>query len=450
MEEKKASPGAGADLAERFLERVKSRDCQVGVLGLGYVGLPLCLAFAEAGFRALGFDVDAKKVEILAAGGSYIEHMDAGRLNAAIEGGRLAATADFDLLGEPDVLLICVPTPLDRYLQPNLEYVVETARQIGRRLRPGQLVVLESTTYPGTTDELVQPILEQSGLACGRDFFLAFSPEREDPGNPNFGTTAIPKVMGGVDQTSGRLAEAVYRDVFTGTVRVSHSRVAEASKLTENIFRAVNIALVNELKVVYDAMGIDVWEVIDAAASKPFGFMRFTPGPGWGGHCIPVDPFYLSWKAREFGQRARFIELAGEINVMMPHYVIGKLHHALNRHGKPLQGAKVLVIGIAYKPDIADPRESPAFEILELLLSMGAAVSYHDPHIPKAPRMRTWPDLPALRSVELEPTTVKEQDAILIVTNHSSIDYAALAANAQLVVDTRGVYRAGEKNVIKA
>lgn len=438
------------DTAELFLSRVASRECRVGVLGLGYVGLPLGLAFAEAGFPALGFDVDKAKVATLEAGGSYIEHMDAGRLRAAMDAGRLAATADFDRLAEPDVLLICVPTPLDRYLQPNLEYVVATAEQIGRRLRRGQLVVLESTTYPGTTDELVLPILERSGLRCGEDFFLAFSPEREDPGNQKFGTTAIPKVMGGVDPVSGRLAEAVYRDVFSGTVLVSHARVAEASKLTENIFRAVNIALVNELKVVYDAMGIDVWEVIDAAASKPFGFMRFTPGPGWGGHCIPVDPFYLSWKAREFGQRARFIELAGEINVMMPHYVIGKLHHALNRHGKPLQGSKVLVIGIAYKPDIADPRESPAFEILELLLSMGAVVSYHDPHIPKAPRMRTWPDLPALESVELEPEHVAAHDAVLIITNHSSVDYAQLAQNARLIVDTRGVYRGGEKNVVKA
>lgn len=441
---------AAADLPANFLARVASRDCVVGVLGLGYVGLPLGLAFAEAGFPAIGFDVDAKKVATLEAGGSYIETMDAGRLRAAIEQGRLRATADFDRLSEPDVLLICVPTPLDRYLQPNLEYVVNTAEQISRRLRRGQLVVLESTTYPGTTDELVQPILERSGLVCGKDFFLAFSPEREDPGNQQFGTTAIPKVMGGVDEISGTLAEAVYRDVFTGTVKVSHSRVAEASKLTENIFRAVNIALVNELKVVYDAMGIDVWEVVDAAASKPFGYMKFTPGPGWGGHCIPVDPFYLSWKAREFGQRARFIELAGEINVMMPHYVIGKLQRALNKRGKPLSGAKLLVIGIAYKPDIADPRESPAFEILELLLESGAKVSYHDPHIPVAPKMRTWPDLPPLESVDIDAENVGSQDAVLVITNHSSIDYAALARSAQLIIDTRGVYRDGEANVVKA
>ena len=446
----KVDASDGAQLPELFLARVAGRDCKVGVLGLGYVGLPLGLAFAEAGFAALGFDVDAGKVATLEAGGSYIETMDAGRLRAAMAGGRLAATADFDRLAEPDALLICVPTPLDRYLQPNLSYVVKTAEEIARRLRRGQLVILESTTYPGTTEELVKPILEKSGLSCGEDFFLAFSPEREDPGNTKFGTTAIPKVMGGVDEISGRLAEALYQDVFTGTVRVSHAKVAEAAKLTENIFRAVNIALVNELKVVYDAMGIDVWEVIDAAASKPFGFMRFTPGPGWGGHCIPVDPFYLSWKAREFGQRARFIELAGEINVMMPHYVIGKLHHALNRHGKPLQGSKVLVIGIAYKPDIADPRESPAFEILELLLSMGAVVSYHDPHIPKAPKMRTWPDLPPLESVDPEPEKIAAQDAVLIVTNHSAVDYRELARHAALIVDTRGVYRGGEPNVVKA
>lgn len=446
----KGLEGDGGEQVAEFLARVAARECRIGVLGLGYVGLPLAMAFAEAGFKALGFDVDAKKVATLASGGSYIDTMDADRLRAAIEKGDLSATTDFDRLGEPDVLLICVPTPLDRYLQPNLEYVVNTGEQISRRLRRGQLVVLESTTYPGTTEELLKPILEKSGLVCGRDFFLAFSPEREDPGNQKFGTTAIPKVMGGVDGPSGVVAEAVYRDVFTGTVKVSHARVAEASKLTENIFRAVNIALVNELKVVYDAMGIDVWEVIDAAASKPFGFMKFTPGPGWGGHCIPVDPFYLSWKAREYGQRARFIELAGEINVMMPHYVVEKLHLALNRQGKPLSGSRVLVIGIAYKPDIADPRESPAFEILELLLSRGAVVTYHDPHIPKAPRMRTWPDLPQLESVELEAERVQGEDAVLIITNHKAVDYGFLAKHAKLIVDTRGVYRGGEENVVKA
>jgi UDP-N-acetyl-D-glucosamine dehydrogenase len=311
-------------------------------------------------------------------------------------------------------------------------------------------VVLESTTYPGTTDELVKPILEQSGLACGQDFQLAFSPEREDPGNLQFGTTGIPKVVGGLTPEATELGLALYRDVFAGVVRVSSARVAEAAKLTENIFRAVNIALVNELKMVYDAMGIDVWEVIDAAATKPFGFMRFTPGPGWGGHCIPVDPFYLSWKAREFGQRPRFIELAGEINVMMPRFVVDKLQRALNRHAKPLSGSRILVVGIAYKPDIADPRESPAFEILELLLEQGADVSYHDPFIPRAPSMRTWPHLPPMESVPLDAATVESQDAVLIITNHSGIDWPALASHAKLIVDTRGIYREGGDNIVRA
>lgn len=435
---------------DTFLRRLAAREAKVGVIGLGYVGLPLGLAFAEAGFRVLGFEIDAAKVEALAAGRSYVDHLDTARVAAMVAAGRLEATTDFVRLDEPDAVLICVPTPLDVYQQPNLDYVRTTVEAIARRLRQGQLVILESTTYPGTTDELVRPILDRTGLALGADYFLAFSPEREDPGNRQFTTTTIPKVVGGVDRASGDLAVALYQAVFGQTVRVPTARIAEASKLTENIFRAVNIALVNELKVVYDAMGIDVWDVIDAAATKPFGFMRFTPGPGWGGHCIPVDPFYLSWKARAFGQRARFIELAGEINVQMPRYVVEKLQRALGHQGKPLQGSKVLVIGIAYKPDIADPRESPAFEVFEHLLEHGAVVGYHDPYIPKAPRMRTWPDLPALESLPLNPETVASHDAILIVTNHSGIDFAMVAREAKLVVDTRGIYREGGANIVRA
>ena len=435
---------------EELLQRIEAKGSAVGVLGLGYVGLPLGLAFAEAGFPVLGFDIDQRKVEVLEAGECYIEHMDLDRLRAMLDGGRLAATADFDRLSEPDVLLICVPTPLSRNREPNLAYVENTTKKIARRLRPGQLVVLESTTYPGTTEELVLPLLETSGLTCGEDFYLAFSPEREDPGNLEFGTTGIPKVVGGVGERASVLAQAVYQDVFAGVVPVSSARVAEASKLTENIFRAVNIALVNELKVVFDAMDIDVWEVLDAADTKPFGFMRFTPGPGWGGHCIPVDPFYLSWKAREFGQRARFIELAGEVNVEMPRYVVSKVQGALNERGKPMQGSRVLLLGIAYKPDIADPRESPAFEILELLMDLGCDVSYHDPHIPVAPKMRTWPDLPPMQSVPLSADTLAHQDAVLLVTNHSSVDYEVVAEHAPLVVDTRGVYRDERANVLKA
>jgi UDP-N-acetyl-D-glucosamine dehydrogenase len=343
-----------------------------------------------------------------------------------------------------------VPTPLDRYRQPNLDYVEKTVREIAQRLRPGQLVILESTTYPGTTDELVKPILDRSGLVCGEQYFLAFSPEREDPGNLEFGTTGIPKVVGGLGQTACDLAEAVYKDVFAGTVPVSSTRVAEATKLTENIFRAVNIALVNELKVVFDSMDIDVWEVLDAAATKPFGFMRFTPGPGWGGHCIPVDPFYLTWKAREYGQTARFIELAGEVNVEMPRYGVGKLQAALNDRGLAMRGAKVLILGLAYKPDIADPRESPAFEILELLLHLGVEVAYHDPFIPVAPSMRTWPDLPPLESVPLDAATLEAQQAVLVITNHRSVDYDLVFEHSPLVVDTRGVYRQTADKLIKA
>ncbi len=423
------------------LRRIVEHRSQVGILGLGYVGLPLGLAFAESGFCVLGFDVDATKVDVLSRKQCYIEHLEVSRIEQAVDAGRFAATADFDRLGEPDVLLICVPTPLDSQQQPNLHYVEATAEAIARQLRPGQLVVLESTTYPGTTEELIKPLLEASGLVCGEDFFLAFSPEREDPGNLEFGTTGIPKVVGGLGRQASQLAAALYKDVFTGVVEVSSPQVAEASKLTENIFRAVNIALVNELKVVFDAMDIDVWEVLDAAATKPFGFMRFTPGPGWGGHCIPVDPFYLSWKAQQFGQEARFIELAGKVNIEMPHYVLNKLEAALVAQGKELAGSRILVLGIAYKPDIADPRESPAFEIIDLLLQRQVEVSYHDPHIPVAPTMRTWPDLPAMESVPLDAATLAAHDGVLIVTNHSSVDYRALAAQAPLIVDTRGVYR---------
>ncbi len=431
-----------------------ARDYRVGVIGLGYVGLPLGLAFADGGFPVLGFDVDEAKVEALSAGRSYIEHLDGEQLARNLGSGRFEATSDFDRLVEADALLICVPTPLDRHREPDLSYVEETVRQIGRRLRHGQLVVLESTTYPGTTEELVLPILAAGGraaggLTLGAGFFLAFSPEREDPGRAD-PTISIPKVVGGAEPESTALANALYAQVFEAVVPVSSTRVAEASKLTENIYRAVNIALVNELKVVYDAMGVDVWEVLDAADTKPFGFKRFNPGPGWGGHCIPVDPFYLSWKAREFGLRARFIELAGEVNVEMTRYVLAKLFEALNARGKPVRGSRILVIGLAYKPDVADPRESPAFEIIDRLVELGAEVAYHDPLIPEAPAMRTWPDLPPMDSVDLDRETVAGQDAVLIVTHHTRVDYQALAEHASLIVDTRGIYRQPAANVVRA
>jgi len=449
-----AAPTTGAALppaAAGLAAAIAKRRATVGVVGLGYVGLPLALTFAEAGFPVLGFDVDAAKVEQLGRGESYVDHAPAARLAPLVAAGKLAASADFDRLGEADALLLCVPTPLTPQREPDVSYVVATARAAAATLRRGQLVVLESTTYPGTTDELLRGELEASGLVCGQNFFLAYSPEREDPGNACYGTADIPKVVGGVDAASGDLAEALYAAALkAGVVRVSSARAAEATKLTENVFRGVNIALVNELKMVYDRMGIDVWEVLDAAETKPFGFMRFNPGPGWGGHCIPVDPFYLSWKAREYGASARFIELAGEINVAMPQYVVGKLQGALNERGKPVKGSKVLVLGLAYKKDVADPRESPAFEILDLLLGLGAEVSYHDPHIPVAPAMRSWPDLPEMRSVELTAEVLGEVDAVVVVTDHSSVDYARVRRLVPLVIDTRGVFRDHSSSLVPA
>jgi UDP-N-acetyl-D-glucosamine dehydrogenase len=429
---------------------IRGHSALVGIVGLGYVGLPLALAFIEKGFSVLGFDVDQAKVDALGRAESYIKHLDGGRLAAAVATGRLSASADFSRLGEPDALLICVPTPLTPQREPDMSYVVSTAKAIAKTLRPGQLVVLESSTYPGTTDELLRKILETPSLRAGHEFFLAFSPEREDPGNKHFGTTTIPKVVGGFDALSGDLAQLLYDQVITRTVRVSTARAAEATKLVENIFRAVNIALVNELKMVFDRMGIDVWEVLDAASTKPFGFMRFNPGPGWGGHCIPLDPFYLSWKAREYGIAPRFIELAGEVNVEMPAYVVGKVQSALNDRGKAVKGSRVLVLGIAYKKDIDDPRESPAFEVIERLLHLKADVSYHDPHIPHAPRMRTWPDLPPLSSVPLTEHALAASDAVVLVTDHAAVDYDLVARAASLVVDTRGVFREPRANVVKA
>ena len=609
--------------ASNLLSKITSHSAVVGIVGLGYVGLPLAIAFAEKGFPVLGFDVDGHKVDAIGRGESYIKHLDGGRLADVVKAGTLTATTDFDRLSEPDAVLICVPTPLTPQREPEMCFVEGTAGEIAQRLRPGQLVVLESTTYPGTTDELVRGILEKGDLRCGETFFLAFSPEREDPGNPNYGTTTIPKVIGGVDPVSGDLAEALYAQAIKRTVRVSSARTAEATKLTENIFRAVNIALVNELKIVYDRMGIDVWEVLDAAESKPFGFMRFNPGPGWGGHCltgdqwvrvrghglhglyrfeqlyrllrrdceavitrgglyletpglqtlavdpetckpgwfpvltlyrgafrgkgvrvmteggqtveatdqhpfleiqdhgletvparalragmrlpavcerredtarpgerigativletedttisghvysleverarsfttnggivvhncIPLDPFYLAWKAREHGLNTKFIELAGEVNIRMPHWVIEKLQLALNNHGKPVKGSKILVLGLAYKKDIDDPRESPAFELIDALLGLGADVSYHDPHIPEAPRMRSWPDLPPMTSQPLTAEMLATTDAVLIATNHSTVDYDLVATHAPLIIDTRGVYRQRRQNVVKA
>ncbi len=439
-----------SETALELRDRILSKETVVGVIGLGYVGVPLALTFVEAGFKVLGFDVDMGKIERLNAGASYIDHIDSERIAQARAVARFEATIDAERLGEADVILICVPTPLDSQREPDMTYVRTSAETIAANLRKGQLIILESTTYPGTCEELLVPILEQrSGLSFGEDFFVAYSPEREDPGNPDFGTRTIPKVVGGVDVESGDLAARLYELVVVEIVQVANARTAEATKLLENIFRAVNIALVNELKLVFERMQIDVWEVLDAAETKPFGFMRFDPGPGWGGHCIPIDPFYLSWKARQHGLEPRFIELAGEVNIAMPKYVVERLRQALDS-AESLAGRRILLLGLAYKPDVADPRESPTFEILSLLDAEGAEVDYHDPYFPEAPRMRSWKELPDKRSVELDAETLAGYDAVIVVTHHSSIDYERVRRHARLVIDTRRALPADSSNVVRA
>jgi UDP-N-acetyl-D-glucosamine dehydrogenase len=435
---------------DKLLAKFAKHDATVGVIGLGYVGLPLALAFAEKGFKAIGLDIDESKIELLEQGRCYIHHIADAKVKAAVESRRFSASSDFGRLAECDAIMICVPTPLTETRDPDLSYVESTAKQIAKTLRPGQLVILESTTYPGTTDELLRGILERTGLISGRDFYLAFSPEREDPGNAHYSTTTIPKVVGGCDRDAGDLAELLYTQVIGKVVRVSSATTAEATKITENVFRAVNIALVNELKVVYERMGIDVWEVLDAAATKPFGFMRFNPGPGWGGHCIPLDPFYLSWKARQHGADTKFIELAGEINRSMPSYVVDRLQDALNTRTKAVKGSAVMLVGMAYKKDIGDTRESPAFPIAQKLLALGARLAYHDPFVKEVPETRSWPGHPEMRSLPLTVESIARQDAIVIVTDHSQLDYALIANNAQLIVDSRGVYREPRPNVVKA
>jgi UDP-N-acetyl-D-glucosamine dehydrogenase len=425
------------DFAAR-IDRFRRREATIGIVGMGYVGLPLALAACEAGFPVIGFDRDAPKVELLNAGESYIKHVEARRIAEARRAGRLTATAAIADLTAADAILICVPTPLDAHREPDLSYVVGTSEALVPCLRPGHLVVLESTTYPGTTTGVMKPILERSGLVAGRDLFLAYSPEREDPGNSRFQTASIPKIVGGDGPDALALAETLYAQIVERVVPVGTTETAEAVKLTENIFRAVNIALVNELKVVYDAMGIDVWQVIDAAATKPFGYMPFYPGPGLGGHCIPIDPFYLTWKAREFEIATRFIELAGEVNSAMPGYVVERLARALDAAtGRGLNGARLLVVGLAYKKNVDDTRESPALRIIELLERRGAVVGYHDPFVPLVPPTRKHGALEGRASVALTPETLRGFDAALIVTDHDGVDYGALVAHCRLVVDTR-------------
>ncbi len=421
-----------------FVEKVEQRTAVVGVIGQGYVGLPLALVFAEAGLRVLGFDVDPEKIRAISRGESFIKHIGPERVSAAVKTGRYLATTDFDRISECDALVICVPTPLGAHREPDNSYIHSTGREIAKRLRRGQLVVLESTTYPGTTDEELKPILETSGLRCGQDFLLAFSPEREDPGRKDFSTKTIPKVVGGVDEASTRAAVALYGAALAKVVPVANARVAESCKLLENVFRSVNIALVNELKVIFQRMGIDVWEVIRAAETKPFGFMPFYPGPGLGGHCIPLDPFYLSWKAAEYGEWARFIELAGEINTRMPRYVVDRLAQALNDDGKSVKGSRVLVLGLAYKANIDDDRESPSYEIIELLRDAGAVVDFCDPHFPVAKKTRRH-DLSTLRSVPVDPEVFGQYDALVLATAHDAFKDGALYRQAKLVIDTRNV-----------
>lgn len=436
---------------ERKPEFFAGKDIKVGIIGCGYVGLPLALRFADVGQRVTGFDLDPAKVKSLNGGESYIQHIPADKIRQHVQAKKFDATTDFSRLKEMDAVLICVPTPLDERREPDLSYVVETAKSIAPHLQRHQLIVLESTTYPGTTEELVMPILEKGGLRCppahgpgtentATDFYLAFSPEREDPGNKQFGLAQIPKVVGGVNPPSARAAAGLYAQIVSKVVPVSSTRAAEMVKLLENIFRCVNIALVNELKQLCLRMNLDIWEIIDSAASKPFGFMPFYPGPGLGGHCIPVDPYYLSWKAREYDFATRFIELAGEVNTAMPYHVVDATAAALNRHEKSVKGSKILLLGVAYKKDVDDLRESPSLKLLELLTERGAKVDYNDPYFAALHKMRHY-DFSHMRSVELTPERLGGYDCVLIATDHSSYDYEAIVKHAKLVVDSRNATR---------
>jgi len=436
------------------MDRISARSARAGVIGLGYVGLPLAMAIARAGLPVTGFDIDPDKVIALNGGSSYIEAVPAAVLSDEVQAGRFAATADFSKLAECDVIIICVPTPLTRHREPDLSFIEKTARSIAASLRWGQLVVLESTTYPGTTDGVLKPILEAGGLKSGTDFFLGFSPEREDPGNRDFQVSTIPKVVAGDGDDATTLMAAFYGAVVKTVVPVSTPATAEAVKLTENIFRSVNIALVNELKLVYGAMGIDIWEVIEAAKSKPFGYMPFYPGPGLGGHCVPIDPFYLTWKAREYDLQTRFIELAGEINSAMPRHVVASLAETLDRRlGKALSRSRILVVGLAYKKNVPDIRESPSLRLMELIEERGGMAAYHDPHVAEIPSTREHASLKGRTSVPLDRDTLGAFDAAIVATDHDGVDYAAIAAALPIIIDTRNVFAklgiAGE-NVVKA
>ncbi|KPK28835.1 MAG: UDP-N-acetyl-D-glucosamine dehydrogenase [Desulfobacterales bacterium SG8_35_2] len=422
----------------KLKDKIAHKEFLLGIIGLGYVGLPLSLTFLRKDIAVLGFDLDAKKIVMLQGGVSYIKHIPSEELAGFVQQGRFSATADFIRLNEPDVLLICVPTPLTRNREPDMQYIENTAHAIAKVLRPGQMVILESTTYPGTTVELLLPILENSGLAAGKDFALAYSPEREDPGNARYSTADIPKVVGGINNESTTLAADFYKTGLKSVVEVSSTQTAEMSKLLENIFRSVNIALVNELKILCHRMGIDVWEVIRASSTKPFGYMPFYPGPGLGGHCIPIDPFYLTSKAREYDFPTKFIELAGEVNTSMPYYVVQRVMEALNSRKKSINGSRILLLGMAYKKDVDDPRESPSFKLLELLRGKGAEVHYNDPHIPELHPMRNYSF--NLKSTDITAEKLSSMDCILLATDHSVYDYQFILDHAALIVDTRNVF----------
>lgn len=436
---------------QALLEKIENRIYTVGIVGLGYVGLPLMWTFCKQNMPVLGFDIDQSKVDCIKSGTPYIKHLGAEMMSELSKSPLCDATTDFSRLAEADSILMCVPTPLDHNREPDMSYVVQTTETVSHYLRKGHLVILESTTYPGTTEELMIPILEKnSGLKAGVDFYVAYSPEREDPGNPNFNTAKIPKVVGGHGDDALTLAKAMYDVAIVQTVPVSNCKTAEAVKLTENIFRSVNIALVNELKVVFHAMGIDVHEVLDAADTKPFGFMKFTPGPGLGGHCIPIDPFYLTWKAREFEQHTRFIELAGEINTYMPRYVVQQTIHALNSSRKSVNGSRILLVGLAYKPNVDDDRESPTYKLLDLYKELGASVSYYDPYVPIIKPTREHPHWAGVESIKWSKEIITQYDAVVIATNHKNIDYNQLLEWSKLIVDTRNVYPGSNEKVFMA
>jgi len=437
----------GLPMKAELIQKLENKTAVIGIVGLGYVGLPLMLRYSEVGYRVVGFDIDDSKVSALMDGRSYIEHISAGAIGRAVEAG-FEATSDFSRAGEVDALILCVPTPLNKYREPDMSFVIGTTESLVPHLRAGQVVSLESTTYPGTTDEELKPRIEARGFTVGRDVFLVFSPEREDPGNPNFSTRTIPKVCGGCTPDCLQTGLALYGQVIDRVVPVSSTRAAELTKLLENIHRAVNIGLVNEMKIVADRMGIDIHEVIRAAATKPFGFVPYYPGPGLGGHCIPIDPFYLTWKAREYGVHTRFIELAGEVNSSMPDYVVAKVAAALNKVRKAVNGSRILVLGIAYKKNVDDMRESPSVILMEKLEAIGAEVAYSDPHIPEFPTMREHHF--ELSSVPLTPESLAAYDCVLLATDHERFDYELIRRHATLIVDTRGRYLEPADHIIKA